>query len=56
MKLTIPHAAIAKQAVDQISKSLLSKRVTNLIGDLPIGSINAGSKLGIADQNASGKH
>ena len=55
----LPHAAAdtdhpsrvagAKQAVDQIFDCILHKRVTNLIGDLPPGYVNAGMKLGTAN-------
>jgi lactate dehydrogenase-like 2-hydroxyacid dehydrogenase len=53
----LPHAAAdtdhpsrvagAKQAVDQIIDCIVNKRVTNLKGDLPVGYVNAGVKLGV---------
>jgi lactate dehydrogenase-like 2-hydroxyacid dehydrogenase len=49
----LPHAAAdtdhtsrvdgAKQAVDQILSSIRTKRVVNLVGDLPAGYVNAGA-------------
>jgi len=55
----LPHAAAdtdhpsrvagAKQAVDQIIDCILKKRITNLIGELPAGYMNAGVKLGTAN-------
>ncbi len=55
----LPHAAAdtdhpsrvagAKQAVDQIFDCIMHKRVTNLKGDLPVGYVNAGVKLGTAN-------
>jgi lactate dehydrogenase-like 2-hydroxyacid dehydrogenase len=53
----LPHAAAdtdhpsrvagAKQAVDQIFDCILNKRVTNLVGQLPSGYVDAGSKNGV---------
>ena len=53
----LPHAAAdtdhpsrvagAKQAVDQIIDCIVHKRVTNLVGELPSGYVNAGVKLGV---------
>jgi len=50
----LPHAAAdtehvsrvegAKQAIDQILQVILHKKVTNLVGDLPAGYIDAGTK------------
>ena len=55
--LLLPHAAAdtdhpsrvagAKQGIDQIYDAILNKRVTNLMGDLPEGYVNAGAKLGV---------
>jgi lactate dehydrogenase-like 2-hydroxyacid dehydrogenase len=53
----LPHAAAdtdhpsrvagAKQAVDQIFDCIINKRVTNLVGNLPPGYVNAGNKHGV---------
>jgi len=53
----LPHAAAdtdhpsrvagAKQAVEQIFDCILNRRVTNLKGELPVGYVDAGVKLGV---------